>query len=426
MALRNLTNREVITGSDFKRMVTGAYSEFLLEYESINEQAKKDNPKLVTPPGTNILRTMGAAVLPLADTQDDTIGGLARRVASAAALGARGSSGVVLSQLFRGMEKGLLGKIDATSSEFGKAFQYGILYAQRVLPEDVDRPIISTARAVAKGAYKAVRANLPISEILTAAIEAGECKDGKPLVVGERIMVDFLRGCQKGLNGNFVSPVLNFSVGTGDQKLGIPDPRKDEVHPYCLTFEIGNSKGDAERLEEYLQSTASFILVERHKGKFTVHLHTAHPGMVLEQCVGFGRLESIFVNNMAEPHAMIRANHSLMPVALLAVAYDEKHAERLQSLGANLIALGGEDDTPSVGALVNAAHSDLAESYVMVSDGTRLNLELHEVKRILGNRVEIVTAGNREEQVAAVRLFDGNLSAKENAARMNAMLAKES
>ena len=72
-------NKEVITGGDFKRMVMGAYSEFLLEYESIN--ALKGGGTL---PGTHILRTMGAAVQPLADTKDDGIGGLAlqsRRVA---------------------------------------------------------------------------------------------------------------------------------------------------------------------------------------------------------------------------------------------------------------------------------------------------------------------------------------------------------
>ena len=91
--------------------------------------------------------------MPLEDCRDDGIGGLARRVANGAILGARGNSGVVLAQLFRGIAKGLLGKYNATSSEFGKAFQYGILYAQRVIPEEPERPIIRAAKAVAKGAY---------------------------------------------------------------------------------------------------------------------------------------------------------------------------------------------------------------------------------------------------------------------------------
>ena len=110
--------REVITGGDFKRMVSGAYSEFLLEYENINSQEGAG-----TLPGTHILRTMGAAVMPLADSKDDSIGGLSRRVATAAVFGARGNAGVVLAQMFRGIAAGLAGKYDATGSEFGKAFR---------------------------------------------------------------------------------------------------------------------------------------------------------------------------------------------------------------------------------------------------------------------------------------------------------------
>ncbi len=414
------TNGEVITGSDFKRMVTGAYSEFLLEYENINALDRKRRPEHGAHPGTNILRTMGAAIMPIATTKDDSIGGLARRVASAAILGARGNSGVVLSQIFRGLAKGLSGKFDATSSEFGKAFQYGILYAQRVLPEEPERPLVNAARAVAKGAYYAVRANLPITEILAAAISAGEhpTEENAELDVGERIMLTFLVGCQKGLNGNFVSPVLNFSVGTGEQTAGLPDPRRDIVHPYCLTFCIRNQQADEEEAERFLQESSSFVVVERRRQLLHVHLHTAHPGVVLEYAAGLGPLTDIHLNNMAEPHSMVLAHSSLMPVALLAVSRREEQAKRLTDLGATLITRGDEGDVPSVGALVNAAHSDLAESYVLVPDGPRMKLELQQVKRILGRRVEIVTVDGEAQQEAAVRNFDRRLSAAQNAERM--------
>ncbi len=413
-------NGEVITGSDFKRMVTGAYSEFLLEYENINDLDRKLRPQHGAHPGTNILRTMGAAIMPIASTKDDSIGGLARRVAAAAILGARGNSGVVLSQIFRGLAKGLIGKFNATSSEFGKAFQYGILYAQRVLPEEPERPLVNAARAVAKGAYQAVRANLPITEILSAAIEAGKRPGGSDpdLEVGEQIMLNFLVGCQKGLNGNFVSPVLNFSVGTKEQTAGLPDPHRDIVHPYCLTFCIRNPQADVEETERFLQEQASFVVVERRRAVLHVHLHTAHPGIVLEYAVGLGPVTEIHLNNMAEPHSMVLAHSSLMPVALLAVSRREEHAQRLMELGATLITQGDEGDVPSVGALVNAAHSDLAESYVLVPDGPRMKLELQQVKRILGHRVEIVSVSSEAEQEAAVRIFDRRLSAVQNADRM--------
>ena len=111
-----------------------------------------------------------------------------------------------------------------------------------------------------------------------------------------------------------------------------------------------------------------------------------------------------------------------MPVALLAVSRHEAQAKRLTDLGATLITRGDEGDVPSVGALVNAAHSDLAESYVLVPDSPRMKLELQQVKRILGHRVEIVSVSSEAEQETAVRNFDRRLSASQNAERMQKRL----
>ena len=72
-------NNEVITGADYKRMIIGAYSEFILEYETINKLKKNGRFFYCGKPGTDVLRTMGAAVLPLADSVNESIGGLARR-----------------------------------------------------------------------------------------------------------------------------------------------------------------------------------------------------------------------------------------------------------------------------------------------------------------------------------------------------------
>ena len=123
-------NREVITGGDFRRMMAGAYSEFLLEYDNIDQLSGSFSGGEERP-GTDVMRTVGAAAVVLADAQDEGIGGLAKRAANGAVLGARGSLGVIVSQLLRGLAKGLGGKYEASSSVFGKAFQYGILYAQR-------------------------------------------------------------------------------------------------------------------------------------------------------------------------------------------------------------------------------------------------------------------------------------------------------
>ena len=413
-------NREVITGSDFKRMVSGAYSEFLLEYEKINRMNGAGSL-----PGTHVLHTMGAAVMTLRDVKDDSIGGLARRVASGAILGARGSAGIVLAQLFNGISRGLSGKYNATSSEFGKAFQYGILYAQRSIPEKPERPIITLAKAVAKGAYQAVRANKPISEILTAAIAAGEVvlekvghKDA-----GASIMFFFLAGCLKGLDGNFVSPAVSLSLGLESQQPGLPDPRQDLVRPFCVRFTIKNMKVDIAELEKQLKEYSSFVLAEKRSHGVDVHIHSDHPGLVLESAVGWGPLKNLHITNMSEPH-VLEPHDAIMKVALLAVAENKVQARELQEQGIHVLVTGSENASPSVSELINAAHSDIASSYVMVAWSKDFWLAFRQARRLLGDRVELVLCDDKVQQAAAVKLFDPAKSAKENAEVMLKQLTK--
>ncbi len=407
-------NREVITGGDFKRMVAGAYSEFLLEYDNINKL--KGTGAL---PGTHILRTMGAAVMPLADAKDDSIGGLSRRVATAAVFGARGNSGVVLAQMFRGIATGLAGKYDATSSEFGKAFQYGILYAQRVVPELPEQPFITVAKAVAKGAYHAVRDEKPISEILEAAINAGKSamdsygQDDS----GAYIMFCFLNGCLKGLDGNFVSPAVSLSLGISSGR-NMPDPRNDIVRPYCVRLRVKNPKANIPELKRQMSDLSSFSIVERLSGAIEIHFHTDHVGKALEQAVGWGPLREVKIVNMSESHTL-PARDAVMTVAALAVARDKEEAYKLQEAGASILLTGSAEASPSIAEIVGAAHSDLASSYILVASSPDYRLVFRQAKKLLGNRVELVLVNSTEEAIEALKKFSLNLSLTENADIMN-------
>ncbi|MBQ5501398.1 MAG: dihydroxyacetone kinase, partial [Selenomonas sp.] len=319
-------------------------------------------------------------------------------------------------QMFRGLGKGLLGKYNATSSEFGKAFQYGILYAQRVIPERPERPIITLAKEVAKGAYHAVRANKPISEILETAIVAGEKALQKVGTedAGARIMFAFLQGCLKGLDGNFVSPAVSLSLGLEAQQAGLPDPRNDVVRPYCVRFSVKNVQVDMKELEAHLKEFSTFALVERAATGVDVHLHTDHPGRVIEQAIGWGPLKGIHVTNMSEPHTL-SAHDALMKVALLAVAENRVQAKEMQEQGVQILVTGSEADSPSVADLINAAHSDLADAYVLVAWNYDFWQAFRQVKRLLGERVELVLCETKQQQAAAIKAFDANLTAVENA-----------
>ena len=406
---------EVITGGDFKRMVSGAYSEFLLEYEKINQSYGAGEL-----PGTHILRTLGAAVMPLNDTNDDSIGGLSRRVATAAIFGARGNAGVILSQLFRGIAAGLQSKTEATSSEFGKAFQYGILHARRILSEIPEQnAFLDAAKVAAKSAHDAVRDELPIPEILNAALDAGKkiFSENFSEDAGSKIMFTFLSGCLKGLDGNFVSPAVSLSLGLGTHE-NMPDPRDDVVKPYCVILKVKNPHANAEEIERRLQEFGNFALATKKGSAVEIHLHTDHVGRVMEQAVGWGPLRDIRVINMSESHAL-GIHDALMPVAALAVASDKSTARKYQDAGAQILIAGSKNSCPSVAELVGAAHSDLASSYVLVASNPNDRLVFVQVKKLLGARVELVLTNNEEETIEALQKFSVTKSAAENALFMS-------
>ena len=124
-----------IDGSQLKMMLLGAYQSFENNYEMINNLNVFPVPDGDT--GTNMLHTMAAVAEAVGRLEKTTIGEVGQTAARSAILGARGNSGVILSQLLHGIGKGLAGKTSATNNEIGKAFQYGVLYAYRA----VSRPV---------------------------------------------------------------------------------------------------------------------------------------------------------------------------------------------------------------------------------------------------------------------------------------------
>lgn len=410
-------NKEVITGNDFKRMIAGAYSAFLLEYENIN--ALNAQSLLDTKPGTHMLRTIGAAAMALRDLRASSIGGVSQRVGNAAVLGARGNAGVLISQILRGIAKGLTGKYEASSSMFGKAFQYGILYAQRAVGDEAERPIIVTAKAVAKGAYKAVRANLPIAEILTEAIKAGgialsniERKYGV-VDAGAKALVIFLQGCRAGLDGNYVSPVLLFSSGFKTSH-DVPNPKYDIVYSYAVSFRLEKCRAGIADLEKLLNPMGKVIVIKSEGRELSVYLHTDCPGDVLGQAVDWGIIKDIKMQNLAMPHDLKVLDKAVMDTAVLAICDDDKTARQIEALGA--IAVITEDcvSGPSVGDLINLIHSDIAKNYIILSNSINDALVMAQAKRLLKNQIEILTAADTEEQLKMLAAFESAHSLADN------------
>ena len=153
-------------------------------------------------------------------------------------------------------------------------------------------------------------------------------------------MISFLKGCLKGLDGNFVSPTVSLSLGLGIHK-NMPDPRNDIVRPYCVRLRLKSTSANVAELERQMKDFSSFAIVERQSGGIDVHIHTDRVGKAIDQALGWGPLRDVKITNMSEVH-VLPPTDALMKVAALAVARDTVEAQKLQEAGASIIVAGSE------------------------------------------------------------------------------------
>ena len=199
------TGELAINAADFQKMIIGASYFFDREKEAINALNVFPVPDGDT--GTNMSMTLAAAAEAALIYRGDAIGEIAVETASSALMGARGNSGVILSQLLRGIARGLQGKKVAYPDDLSKAFQYGVVYAYKAVSKPVEGTILTVARETARGARSAARSGADLCGIIETAIENGRealarttemlpvLKEAGVVDAGGMGLVVFLEGC---------------------------------------------------------------------------------------------------------------------------------------------------------------------------------------------------------------------------------------
>lgn len=422
---------EMISGSDFRRMMDGAYRTFLREYEAINCLNVFPVPDGDT--GTNMMLTMGAVSQALAQARETEISALAKRAADAAIMGARGNSGVILSQLFRGIARGLRGKSEATSAELGKAFQYGILYAYRAIARPVEGTILTVAKGIAKGARRTVRANASFPEILSAAIAAGKAelartpellpilKSAGVVDAGGQGLIAFLSGCLDGMNGIDSAPEASFApvfiIQTQQEKVEIS-------HPYCTEFIVNPCSQSLQAAKSILEPLGESLILAESDGLLKVHIHTARPGTVLDSAITWGTLHDIKIDNMADQHEhrllhlVEDAKESLAKTAVISVAAGDGQADIMRNLGASGIVCGGDTMNPAVEEFLAAVHSGRAEHFIILPNNKNVVLAATQTQKLAGDCVSVLPTVNLPQAISALTAFNPEHSYDLNLAAM--------
>lgn len=370
---------ESIDGAILKRMIITATN--VLEENKGTVDALNVFPVPDGDTGTNMSLTLSAASREVQNAPDNSASRVAEAVALGSLMGARGNSGVILSQLFRGFSRGLEGKVRVSPTELAWAFQEGVTTAYKAVMKPVEGTILTVARESARVALASARQGGDILTVMEATYQQAEQalaktpellpvlkkagvvdSGGKGLVFIFSGYLEALRGTERTRKDISPARTVDFTIS---------EEMSDIRFPYDTEFLIRGSGLGLDRIRETLAEWGDCLLVVGTPELAKIHIHTDNPGRVLDYCIRQGELIQIEIKNMKEQHADLKSTAHHAEPRSEAPKHGSPHfgaAEGDGLLGA--IGEGGldeatepQEDEPGAGVVAIAAGEGLGEIF---------------------------------------------------------------
>ncbi|MDR3085220.1 MAG: DAK2 domain-containing protein, partial [Christensenellaceae bacterium] len=425
-----------IDGALFKRMIlTGAS---MLEKNKQEIDALNVFPVPDGDTGTNMSLTMLSAARELAPLLN---GASASDVAAAAARGAlkgaRGNSGVILSQLFRGIARALEGHAEIDGRALAESLQAAVESAYKAVMKPKEGTILTVAKAVAESAAKDAVHGAGVYEILTGLLEQGDfvlkktpemlpvLKAAGVVDAGGAGLLLILHGFKMAADGEEAMEGELAQRISALQDQGRPDVSFDEdsgiEFGYCTETFIKNladrdPSSAILRLREELSAIGDCVLVVGDEDLVKVHVHSNEPGRALQYCLNLGELSSVKIDNMREQHRNIieEAAEFHQPKApkitkdrgFVAVGAGEGIEALFKDLGADETVLGGQTMNPSAADIAEAVERTGARVVYVLPNNKNIVLAAEQAKELVaGREIHVVPTSSVPQGVAAMIAF---------------------
>jgi len=395
--------------------------------------------------GTNMNLSMSSGAKETEANAGEHIGKTASALSKGLLMGARGNSGVILSQLFRGFSKHIANEPQLTAAQFAEALQHGVETAYKAVMKPVEGTILTVAKdAAAKGMelakteedlvvlFEGVVAEAKASlkrtpDLLPVLKEVGVVDSGGQGLV--YVYEGFL-ACLKGekLPEKHAHASMNELVSAEHHKniAGFMDTADIEFG-YCTEFMVKFEKGKQEFNEASFRSDLSAygdsLLVIADDEVAKIHIHSEEPGKVLTYGQQYGSLISMKIENMRQQHIDIvgedfkkddvkpNAKH---PYAVVTVAMGEGIAELLRSIGASYVIEGGQTMNPSTEDIVNAVKAIEAERVLILPNNKNIIMAAEQAAELLDIEAAVVPTKDVPEGMSALLAFNPSASVEEN------------
>jgi DAK2 domain fusion protein YloV len=432
-----------VAGQDLRDMFSAATS--WLEKSAADIDALNVFPVPDGDTGTNMMLTMRSTMEEAYRAPDHSASGVAHAMAKGALMGARGNSGVILSQIWRGLAQGLEGKESFTAAELADALQKSAVIAYKGVSNPVEGTMLTVMKDAANEAKNQVeQGEEDILKVLEATVNAAGdsvantprllkvLKDAGVVDAGGQGLYTLLEGTLRYLKGETeLMRLRKPQIIVSEMPLSVPLPQTvgvEEVpYGYCTEFLLKGEELEPEDIRKRLESKGESLIVVGDESAIRIHIHTLSPGTIIQFATKLGTLHQVSIRNMDEQHQdFLEMQKERMPTtdtAVIAVASGEGLIEVFGSLGAAAVIPGGQTMNPSTKDILQAVESTFTDNVIILPNNKNIILTANQVQSLTQKKIKIVPTKTIPQGVVALLAFDYEADFKANAEIMEKALS---
>ena len=421
-----------MTASPYASLISSAAAALKERKEEVNRLNVFPVPDGDT--GTNMSLTMDVVVAEVGKLPADTdLATVCHAVTHGSLMGARGNSGVILSQILRGLCEGINGAVSLDADVLAGAFERSVVVAFQAVRKPVEGTILTVLRDTSIAARAAADEGAELQEALkTTAAAAFESVRHTPellAVLKENGVVDaggfglaiLIEGFVAAATGESVV-IQDVSSAAAPLMSVMPvDDWDDDEYLYCTEFLLYGDDLDRESIHDYVSSVGGSELVVGSEGMFKIHVHTNDPGSVLAYMTGVGEVAEVHINNMrrqtaardaslaqdAPSGSKVKRAAPRKPVGFVAVAAGTGLGDILTSLGVDVIVSGGQTMNPSTQDLLEAVESVNADKIVILPNNKNIVMAANAAASVADKPVVVVPTTSVPQAFSAMLAYDG-------------------
>jgi uncharacterized protein len=411
--------------------------------------------------GTNMNLSMTSGAKEVRNNISDHIGKVGSALARGLLMGARGNSGVILSQLFRGFAKAIETKKEINSAEFAAALEAGVETAYKAVMKPVEGTILTVAKDAAKRAVAVAKKQPDIALVMEEVVKEAKAslkrtpellpvlKEVGVVDSGGQGLVYVYEGFLAELKGEKVAnvpagqPSMQELVNAEHHKNAQSHISTEEIEfGYCTEFmvrfeqdKLKNNPFTEEKFREDLSRFGDSLLVIADEELVKVHIHSEQPGEVLTYGQRYGSLINIKIENMRQQHAnIVQETKTPLPTdsisakkeafGIVTVAMGEGISNLFKSIGAQVVIEGGQTMNPSTEDIVKAIEHVNAETVFVLPNNKNIIMAAQQAASVVENKVIVIPSKTIPQGMSAILAFNPAVSAEQNEKAMNDALVQ--